>query len=627
MWADNETTKDLLNYEVHCNLLKEYLVKPELLPLTIGIFGDWGSGKSSIMRMLEESFKEDEKILTIYFNSWLFESYEDAKISLLENIILELSKGETLGAEAKSKILQLLSRVDYLKLASDGVKKYGKNIIDIIATGGIGTAIEAGYSMLKTTTLDDLKEMDVEKLNKYIKEEQENTSKTTIKSFKDDFSELISLTNYDSVVIFIDDLDRCLPNRVIDTLEAIKLFLSVDNTAFVIGADERILKHSISMHLKLHTFNSDSPYLEGTEQIVIDYIEKLIQIPYRIPKLSPSEIESYNNLLFCLNTLTPDDFTAVFDNYSVFKQENIYESYTLGNIKEIVNLEENPELNMLLHMSHTMSIMITNVLKGNPRQTKRFLNTYILRKKLANIANIKIEDFILIKLMLLEYFNIKLFNRLNTLQANNDGIVIELQMLESIIIDHTKTEEIEHLNEWRTEKVENWIKIAPRLGEVDLRDYFWLARDKTGSTLSDVHMVKPYIRQAYEVFISGEKAKTRAKIEEVKVFSDDDINDLISLYESSINNIQNIKSQLESLHELIIILNKKIFYDRYLTIIENTPYFKIEKLVPLPDRLQQVVKKDNTFLDYVSHILQTYVEQDKGLLKKASEKMLKKGLI
>ena len=140
MWADNETTKDFLNYEMHANLIKEYVTNPHLLPLTIGVFGDWGSGKSSIMRMLEQKLESDEKILTIYFNSWLFEGYEDAKVSLLENIILELSKGKTLSEEAKSKVLQLLSRIDFLKLTSDGVKKYGKNVIDIIATGGIGTA-------------------------------------------------------------------------------------------------------------------------------------------------------------------------------------------------------------------------------------------------------------------------------------------------------------------------------------------------------------------------------------------------------------------------------------------------------------------------------------------------------
>ena len=130
MWADNETTEDFLNYEVHCDLIKEYVTNPNLLPLTIGVFGDWGSGKSSIMKILEQKLEDDEKVLTIYFNSWLFESYQDAKISLLENILLELSKNETLGETAKKKILSLISRVDYMKLAKDGIKKYGKNVVE-----------------------------------------------------------------------------------------------------------------------------------------------------------------------------------------------------------------------------------------------------------------------------------------------------------------------------------------------------------------------------------------------------------------------------------------------------------------------------------------------------------------
>ncbi|MDD3506226.1 MAG: P-loop NTPase fold protein, partial [Sulfurimonas sp.] len=148
MWADNETTEDFLNYEVHANLIKEYVTSPNLLPLTIGVFGDWGSGKSSIMKMLEDKLKDDKKVLTIYFNSWLFESYENAKVSLLENILLELSKNQTLNEKAKKNLLSLMSKVDYMKLAKDGINKYGKNIIDIIATGGIGTEIEAGFSML-----------------------------------------------------------------------------------------------------------------------------------------------------------------------------------------------------------------------------------------------------------------------------------------------------------------------------------------------------------------------------------------------------------------------------------------------------------------------------------------------
>ena len=624
MWSDNETTKDLLNYEVHCDLLKEYLTHKELLPLTIGVFGDWGSGKSSIMRMLEEKFKDDEKVLTIYFNSWLFESYEDAKISLLENIILELSKHEGLDDRVKSKILNLLSKIDYMKLASDGMKKYGKNIVDIFTTGGVITALEAGYSMLdKDLTAANLTP---DLINQYIKEEQENKTKTTIKSFKQDFEELISLTDFDSVVIFIDDLDRCLPERVIDTLEAIKLFLSVDNTAFVIGADERILKHSISMHLQLHTFNNNSNFLQTTEQIVTDYIEKLIQIPYRIPKLSPSEIESYNNLLFCKNKLTEVDFQLVYENYTSFKKEEFYIPYSLGHIKKIINLDDKQELDMLLNISHQASHMITNVLKGNPRQTKRFLNTFVLRQRLAEVAHISIENLILIKLMLLEYFNDKLFKKLNDIQSINNGIVQELQLLESNLIDGEKIEELDKFKEWTSdEQIINWIKLEPRLSEVDLRDYFWLARDKTGSTLSNVHMVSPKIQHVYKGLIADSSTEVRVALEAAKDLDDSESHELFNLFESNIQAVKDIKTHLISLHDLTIQINQYIFSSRYLEIYKSISYSRIDKLMFIPDKLSEIKIKETSLSEAVDGILKNYSIQSKGMLQNASLKLLGKG--
>lgn len=552
MWADNETTKDFLNYEMHANLIKEYVTNPHLLPLTIGVFGDWGSGKSSIMRMLEQKLESDEKILTIYFNSWLFEGCEDAKVSLLENIILELSKGKTLSEEAKSKVLQLLSRIDFLKLTSDGVKKYGKNVIDIIATGGIGTAIEAGFSMLNKDKLEILKNIDISTLDKYIKDEQENTSKTTIKSFKDDFAKLIELTAYDSVVIFIDDLDRCLPERVIDTLEAIKLFLSVDNTAFVIGADERILKHSISMHLKLHTFNNDSEYLQNTQQIVTDYIEKLIQIPYRIPKLSASEIETYNNLLFSLNLLDSEEFQKIYDKYLEFRKGDFYSPFSFGNIKEIISLDDKTELSNLLNISHFMSQMITNVLKGNPRQTKRFLNTFILRRKLAQVASLEIDILILIKLMLLEYLNPTLFKKLNELQSGESGIILELGMLESVFIDGEENKLGEGFKDWQTPQIQNWIRIEPKIGNVDLRNYFWLVRDKTESTMSNIHMVSPIIQKLYSQISSTDKHQRSVGFIELKKLDElvkDEVFELLN--NELLNNPSKTRSLLDTLFDYL----------------------------------------------------------------------------
>ena len=625
MWADNETTQDFLNYEVHANLIKEYVTNPTLLPLTIGIFGDWGSGKSSIMRMLEEKLKNNERILTIYFNSWLFEDYENAKVSLIENILLELSKKEKLSDIGKKKLLELLSRVDYMKLTSDGIKKYGKNIIDIFSTGGVFTAIEAGYSMIKNDTFEKIQENGFEDFDKYIKQEQDNPTKNIIKTFRRDFDELIKATDYDSVVIFIDDLDRCLPERVIDTLEAIKLFLSVPNTAFVIGADERIIKHSISMHLKLHTFNNDSEYLQNTQQIVTDYIEKLIQIPYRIPKLSSSEIESYNNLLFSSSLLEKDDFGKVYQDYLTFRKGDFYSAYSYGHIKEKIDFDNEIDLSNLINLSHNMSKMITSVLKGNPRQTKRFLNTFILRSKLAEVAQIEINIFVLIKLMLLEYFDTKLFKKLNEFQSQNNGFFKELSILEAIFIDNQEDTLASDFKEWKTLQIQNWIKIEPRLSDVDLRNYFWLARDRIDSALSYVHMVSPIVQKIYKGLISTKETEIRFNLENLKQLKNDELIEIIKLFSDEINVSSDISNLLNNLHKVIIMINTRELYIMYINIINNIPYAKINKFIYIIDKLEEVKHKEPSLREDVITIITMYSCKQKGLLRNAAIKYLEKG--
>jgi len=57
MWADNETKDDLLGYQVHADLLRDVVLDPKMLPISIGVFGDWGSGKSSLMLLMQESIE------------------------------------------------------------------------------------------------------------------------------------------------------------------------------------------------------------------------------------------------------------------------------------------------------------------------------------------------------------------------------------------------------------------------------------------------------------------------------------------------------------------------------------------------------------------------------------------
>jgi Ni2+-binding GTPase involved in maturation of urease and hydrogenase len=66
MWSDNETVDDLIGFRVHADLLQQVVCDKSLLPITIGVFGDWGSGKTSIMKMLQKQLETNEKIAVIY---------------------------------------------------------------------------------------------------------------------------------------------------------------------------------------------------------------------------------------------------------------------------------------------------------------------------------------------------------------------------------------------------------------------------------------------------------------------------------------------------------------------------------------------------------------------------------
>jgi hypothetical protein len=346
--------------------------------------------------------------------------------------------------------------------------------------------------------------------SKLIKESKDKPDLLEIRKFREDFAKMLKTTKIKSLVILIDDLDRCLPERVIETLEAIKLFVLVPRTAFVIGADRRIVEHAIGTRYAKYQINNDKPS-EEVDQLIKDYLEKLIQIPYHLPRLSPAEIETYINLLACQKFLSEEDSKCVLDDWALKRKQNVYSAYHTGAVKEaLAGKELVEELTQQLSWSSSISQVVAEGLKGNPRQVKRMLNALLLRRKLANVAGIQIRDDVLAKIMVLEYAKEKHFLQLNEWQASEDGKPKALKKLEENALDIEGAEPInqeDNLGKWQTPAVLKWLQMQPSLRDVDLRDYFWLMRDRTSSTLAGVRMVSPHVGRLLRDLTEGNEGE------------------------------------------------------------------------------------------------------------------------
>ena len=201
MWSDNETTQDLLGYQVHADLLKKIILNDAMLPISIGVFGNWGSGKSSLMLLLQQSLQEWEKaqqneqhsiILQVYFNSWQFESYDSTKLTMIESILEALDKDINTRKDVFERADDLLARINFLKVGVFILKKAYDNL----------TPDWMKKWLPKKDDIDKITGKD--KYNNLLEDVTKGNTSKFIATFRELFEDLVNDMGYKAVIVYVE---------------------------------------------------------------------------------------------------------------------------------------------------------------------------------------------------------------------------------------------------------------------------------------------------------------------------------------------------------------------------------------------------------------------------------------
>ena len=221
LWKDSETSLDYLNFDYLVKAVKDIAMDESLTPSTIGVYGDWGSGKSSLMQMVEKSIleKSPKDTICVRFNGWLFEDYEDAKTAFCGTILDELRKHSSIPSKVKGQITKLLKKIDGKKLLVKG----GALALDFLLTGGLGSIASLSADVIYSAIKDKASNITVEDIQagiNSIKKEQTESKRDDIKNFQKDFKKILDDSEIKHLIIFVDELDRCSPDTVLDIFAA-----------------------------------------------------------------------------------------------------------------------------------------------------------------------------------------------------------------------------------------------------------------------------------------------------------------------------------------------------------------------------------------------------------------------
>ena len=313
--TDEPTLTDVLDFNNYAKRLAQIIISSEP-KFSIGIFGGWGTGKTTLMMMINNELKQynkdKKKLLLVWFDAWKYEKEKYlAVIPLIRTIRIAIENNFS------NRSLSIVRRgLDRTFAAFTGSTELN---LGLQKFGSVQTNLSKFVDVLRS---DGSIKLDNETINYHPHiTDYLNTALRKVRK-KHDFR----------IIIFVDDLDRCIPEKALEVLESIKIFFDINGIVFVIGMDPESIDDIVNVK-----------YGERANISGNDYIQKIIQLPFLIPTWNETDISRF--------------------------------------IEKIIIMQKDPDL--VDQFAPLIHLLVKAVIP-NPRQVKRFMNTIILAKLVFN---------------------------------------------------------------------------------------------------------------------------------------------------------------------------------------------------------------------------------------------------
>lgn len=483
---DLPSGEDELGFNDYAGAFAGLVMNPNVRPpLTFGIYGSWGSGKTFLLHKIQDTINKiddntkriwrrrtDEvapmRVLTVEFDAWAYNASDVLWAGLVQQIFKkiedQLNSSErlrlTLARNLAKEGRQLVRRLIYLTLLVLAViaplyfvlRELDFNALaSLVPFLGLPVLVRVGRDLAQLLATPQSRQFATliagstraSRDRRFIASILEEKERGIMARVYDDMSKMLdALPENTRLAIFIDDLDRCKPDRVVDVLEAINLLLAFRQFVVFLAIDTRVIASII-----------ENTYHESLRQSGVsgyEYIDKIVQIPFTIPKARPRDLLKYLNTL--IEAPRGEAFASIFDDGPT-SVDNWMESDGMpitdlqlaeANMTPVEDQRGSGEVAASMEFvsftfnERTAFRALSRYMDPNPRKIKRLVNIYRLVRVLATLKKSAVVEEapakVILWLMLCQQWPHATANMLDALRRSPNS-KIDLETLYGMVAD------------------------------------------------------------------------------------------------------------------------------------------------------------------------------------------------